>query len=142
VFSNLLFGPTVWAEGSTRPYAAWANAGLVVQTGHGRSPAAISRAAFSEDGGLLATAAVSDLQIVLWHAGTGKQIRTFVGHTGRVTGLRLNQTDGYLISASADGSVRKWDLATGDEQSRLHNGSEAITAIDQARAANLPCCFP
>lgn len=136
-FVNLLVGPMVWAQTPVRPYASLENARLVVQTGHGRSPAAISRAAFSEDGSLLATAAVSDLQIVLWHAGTGKQLRSFVGHSDRITGLRLNRTEGYLISASADGSVRKWDLRGGDEQGVLHRSPEAITAIDQARAADL-----
>jgi WD40 repeat protein len=39
-------------------------------------------------------------------------VRTFPGHTGAVSGLALTD-DGRLISGSADGSIRVWDLATG-----------------------------
>jgi len=51
--------------------------------------------------------------ISIWDADSGKRLKRLRGHRGYVTGLVL--TEGGLLSASLDGTVRRWDLETGDD---------------------------
>jgi RNA polymerase sigma factor (sigma-70 family) len=55
----------------------------------------------------------------LWDARTGKRLRSFVGHTGGVTGLAFSSDGKRVASGSADRTVRIWDTANGKELRRL-----------------------
>jgi WD40 repeat protein len=66
----------------------------------------------SEDGSVLATGC-DDGTIRLWSAKTSKVecISVLEGHEDYITSLLIE--DQYLISSSADTTIRKWDMSTG-----------------------------
>jgi periodic tryptophan protein 2 len=113
---------------------AWewrAEAYVLRQQGHAFAAAA---AAFSPDGGLLATGA-DDAKVKLWGVASGFCHVTLggsggnprpagaegegttapsthsPGHTAPITGLAFLPSSGALLSSSRDGTVRAWDLA-------------------------------
>ena len=51
--------------------------------------------------------------IVVVDLESGQEVRTLDGHTRVVGGLAVDESNGLLASASRDGSVRLWDLASG-----------------------------
>ena len=75
-------------------------------------------AAFSPDGGqILAGGDTPPGQkyatLALWDAQTGRRIRTFEGHAGRVTAVRLAPDGRRAVSAADSGAVIVWDTETG-----------------------------
>jgi RNA polymerase sigma factor (sigma-70 family) len=54
----------------------------------------------------------------LWDATTGKELRTFVGHSGEVLALAFGPGGKHVASGSADRTVRLWATATGKEVQR------------------------
>ena len=64
-----------------------------------------------------------DATVRVWNSTTGRWLRTFKGHSGPVLSLFGQERDGpLLLSASADGSARLWDLREVIEQSRSTGG--------------------
>ncbi len=70
---------------------------------------------FSLDGTTLAIANANE--ILLWDAETGKQWAILQGHTGLVKAIRFMPDGRKLVSASSDGTIRVWDLLTGQHKS-------------------------
>src|SRR5439155_1053545 len=72
-------------------------------------------AAFSADGKYLATC--SSFTIQLRDATTGEEIRTLRGHRWAIFDVAFDPNPDVprLASASADGTVRIWDVKTGEE---------------------------
>jgi len=69
---------------------------------------------FSPDGKTLA-AVGHDHTIRLWDAATGKDIRTFPGHGGRVHCLAFSADGKTLASGGWDKAIRLWEVANGKE---------------------------
>ena len=46
----------------------------------------------------------------MWDASTGKELKTFNGHTGHVTSVAFSSDGTHIVSGSSDTSVRMWDL--------------------------------
>lgn len=65
----------------------------------------------SPDGETIATASW-DRRIGIWDVATGTLIRWLTGHTSNVNDVAFT-SDGRLISASYDGTIREWRLADG-----------------------------
>jgi WD40 repeat protein len=81
-----------------------------------------SGVAFSPDDKVLLTTAGSAgnaTHLGLWDVATGKPLHPQVGHTSRITGLALSKDGKSLASTSADGTLRLWDPATGQERKRI-----------------------
>ena len=64
---------------------------------------------FSHDGAALLCSSDSGA-ILLIDPRSGDRINVALGHTDRITSLSISPSEGVLISGSADGSVRLWDL--------------------------------
>ncbi|HVS39650.1 MAG TPA: WD40 repeat domain-containing protein [Gemmataceae bacterium] len=72
----------------------------------------------STDGKQFLTGHQSDSVVRLAEVATGKQIRTFVGHTGGVWGTALSPDGALAVSGGDDKTLRIWEVKTGKEQRR------------------------
>jgi translation initiation factor 3 subunit I len=87
-----------------------------------------------------------DQQPCLWFTENGMRIGTFVGHNGAVWSCDMNADSSRLITASADSSVRIWNMNGGEELFKfaLNEPCRAISFALGARASRrLPlrrCC--
>jgi WD40 repeat protein len=56
-------------------------------------------------------------------------IRTFEGHTGRVTSVAFNPDGRLLASGSADETIKLWDVATGREVRTLEGHTGYVESV-------------
>jgi WD40 repeat protein/TPR repeat protein len=73
----------------------------------------ISTAVYAPTGELIATAGAFDTTARLWDGRSGKMLRVFEGHEGKVLYLVFSANGQFLLTASADGTARVWETATG-----------------------------
>jgi len=59
-------------------------------------------------------------EVILWDAVTGRELRTFHGHTSYVTSVALSLNGRQVITGSADNTAIVWNAATGE---KLHTYS-------------------
>ena len=61
----------------------------------------------------------------LWDAQDGTHLKTFIGHTARVSSVAFSPDSNTLVSGSWDGTIRLWDVAIGEHKTTLtgHTGS-------------------
>jgi WD40 repeat protein/serine/threonine protein kinase len=90
-----------------------------IDTGTVKQGVAVSQAAISPDGKLIATGA-ADGSVHLLDLATGKVLRTFKGHTSRIRLVKFFPDRNILVTVSDGGEIRLWDTATGKELSS-HN---------------------
>ena len=95
----------------------------------------VNSAAFSSDGEYVLTSGNSygGDTVRLWETATGREVRAFVGHTAEVTTAVFSHDDGYMLSASTDGTTVLWETATGRLLCRVmsfDDGTWAVTDPD------------
>ena len=71
---------------------------------------AVNDVAFSPDGKLLASAGWGDYRVRLWEAASRQPLAQLTGHTKEVSKVAFGPDGELLASASADGTVRLWDM--------------------------------
>ncbi|KAJ2611133.1 hypothetical protein H4S08_003298 [Coemansia sp. RSA 1365] len=80
-----------------------------------------------------------DYLIKIWCTQTGYLINTFKGHQDVVTDIALNIENTLLASASADGTVRIWNIKSGEPRAVLvanpHGRAKSITAVNFSPSA-------
>jgi WD40 repeat protein/DNA-binding SARP family transcriptional activator/tRNA A-37 threonylcarbamoyl transferase component Bud32 len=84
--------------------------------------------AFSPDGATVATPADHNTA-KLWSATTGTTVRTFAGHTDRVTDVAFGPGGTRLATASADHTARVWEVATGRLAAVLRGHTGAVVRL-------------
>ena len=67
--------------------------------------AKVNAITFAKDGSIFATAS-DDQTINLWDAYAGKQLSSFIGHNGAVLSLAFSYDGRWLISGSADCTIK------------------------------------
>ncbi|MCL4457350.1 MAG: caspase family protein [Nitrospirae bacterium] len=60
-------------------------------------------------------ASEGDKNLMLWDAITGKKVRKFSGHIGRVSYGAFSPDGRYIVSGDINGTIKLWDSATGTE---------------------------
>jgi WD40 repeat protein/uncharacterized caspase-like protein len=65
----------------------------------------------------------------LWDRQSGKNIRSFEGHTGSVCAVAFSPDGKWLATASDDHTARLWDVATGTEVHRLTGHESTVNAV-------------
>uniref|UniRef100_A0A7S3VQ27 Eukaryotic translation initiation factor 3 subunit I n=1 Tax=Dunaliella tertiolecta TaxID=3047 RepID=A0A7S3VQ27_DUNTE len=94
--------------------------------GHDRP---LTQVKFNREGDLFVTCAKNN-QPCLWWSDDGKRVGTFEGHNGAVWSCDMTWESDRLITASADQTVRIWDMTNGKEQFQFKMG-------EPCRACNL-----
>jgi WD40 repeat protein len=83
----------------------------VIQKGHDQAVLAVE---ISPDSNYVATGS-RDKTMKLWELSTGREVRTFLGHTGTVNNIRFSSKGNYAITSSGDGTARIWEVLSGKE---------------------------
>lgn len=100
-------------------------------------PEAVYSVSCSPSGDIILT---TGNKIIIWNISTGKIVRTIEGHTKNVLSAVYSADGKYIVSASADSTIRIWEATTGFEIKRLigHSGSvySAVFSPDGNRVAS------
>jgi RNA polymerase sigma factor (sigma-70 family) len=75
----------------------------------------VNGVAVSADGRVVASGSWEDYTVRLWDRETGRQRRVLAGHTDYVRAIAPSPDGKTLFSGSGDGTIRQWDLASGDQ---------------------------
>jgi WD40 repeat protein len=97
---------------------------LLKITGH-KGP--VSSVAYSRDGKFVASGG-SDMDVKLWGAESGLEVRSFRGHTNWVTSVAFSSDSHFLASASVDQKIMLWEIA-GTEVARTYGHNGALNTV-------------
>lgn len=114
----LVFAATAAAAQTTQ------HAHLMVQAGG----AWVDAVAFSPDGRRVLTGGWDKIAR-LWDVQTGKELQSFVGHSGFVTSVAFSSDGTRVLTGSGDQTARLWDVETGKELQRFAGPTYAINSV-------------
>lgn len=103
----------------------------VIQKGHGE---AVKSAGYIQDGDFVITTS-RDKTAKLWHAESGMEMRSFMGHEHTVNGFSVSGDQ--LATSSADNTVIVWDLLTGEALWRSRKFDGYVTDVAYNTAGSL-----
>lgn len=83
---------------------------------------------FSPDGRTIASA--NGNLINLWETETGKKLKTFTAHTGKVRSLSFSADGKFLVSGSNDTTIRIWDIAGGTERKIIEGNTNSVFMVN------------
>ncbi|OSC96751.1 WD40 repeat-like protein [Trametes coccinea BRFM310] len=90
---------------------------------------ASSRTAEPRTAELFVTAEANDTFYV-WNASTGQTVRKLVGHSEVVIAVLFTHDEHQVVSASWDGTIRRWDLRVNHRSRHLGEGEETSESSD------------
>lgn len=82
---------------------------------------------YSNNGRYIASGCSCD--VILWDAQNGQMIFQFVGHRDYVEDVSFNKDDKYIISASADRTIKKWNIAEQKEEKTITSTSGYVMSV-------------
>ncbi|EGD83297.1 eukaryotic translation initiation factor 3 subunit I [Salpingoeca rosetta] len=98
----------------------------IALNGHDR---ALTKVRYNREGDLLFSVAKDKVPCV-WYSHNGERIGTYEGHEGTVWSCDVDYLSEHLVTASADNTLRVWDVQTGKSLAMI----ETNTAVRS-------CCF-
>jgi WD40 repeat protein/uncharacterized caspase-like protein len=99
---------------------------LTVQTVHQKL---VSSVAISADSRFVVTAGSADMTAKLWELSSGREIRTFSGHSERVSSVAISTDGRYVVTGSYDKTAKLWDLTSGHELRTFSGHSEGVSSV-------------
>ena len=65
------------------------------------------------------------MNLTQWDIETGNSQQAFTGHSQWISGVTVTHDGKWMISGSADGTIKVWNLVTGKERATLmgHHGT-------------------
>ena len=92
--------------------------------------------AITEDGLTLAAATGDEAEVAtLFHATTGKILKSFVGHKSRISSLALSKDGQSLWTASNEHVARRWDTQTGKTETLFAHTDVLALSADETLLA-------
>ncbi|OWK34517.1 WD40 repeat domain-containing protein [Fimbriiglobus ruber] len=91
--------------------------------------------AFAGDGGIATTGGDPKIKLTSGPStdapatGVGATVRTYQGHTGKITALAATADGKFLITGGTDQTVRVWEVSSGKQLWSFHGHPAAVTAI-------------
>ena len=73
-----------------------------------------------------AAAVAPEQELKLWDVSTGMETLNMQGHTMGVCGVAFRPDGGQLASASADGTIKLWDVQPGSRPSNRRNARTSL----------------
>jgi WD40 repeat protein len=138
-------GYTIATGGADGQVRLWTQSGDLKATPLAEHTDGVRSVAFSPDGKLLASGgAERDCNVILWDIAKGESIVTMEGHQQPVTGLAFTADQKRIVSASADETMRLWEVLLKEEkkpaapQPNPDNQNQANNANQNADAATDP----
>lgn len=93
--------------------------------------------AFSPDGQYIVSGGHDGI-IRLWEVKSGRSVRVFTGHMGQVWSVAFSPDGHHVVSSGFDdGSIRLWDVETGQEVLKLKHGNSAISVAFSSKGKYL-----
>lgn len=89
---------------------------------------AVKSVAVSPNGNYIISGS-EDKTIKLWESDTGKEIRTFKGHSGWIYSVCFSTDGQYIFSGSYDNTVKLWEIATGREIRTFNGHSNWVSSV-------------
>lgn len=96
--------------------------------------------AVSGGGTALAGKGAMEASLRLWDLATGKEIRSFAGHTKDVRRAVVSPDGKQLLTGSFDGTMRLWDLQTGKKIRRFDGPGHFVEAVAFTRDGKRAVC--
>ena len=70
-----------------------------------------------------------DKTLKLWDLASGKELRTFTGHSGWVHSVAIAPDGRTALSGSTDKTLKLWDLASGKELRTFTGHSDTVRSV-------------
>lgn len=68
--------------------------------------------------------------IILWDTLSGEQLGVFKGHAEFIYGVKFNSSGTWIVSGSADKTVRLWDLESESQIALLEGHDDYVSSVD------------
>ncbi|MCP4213267.1 MAG: hypothetical protein GY765_01365, partial [bacterium] len=96
--------------------------------GFQRARISVNAVAFSGDGNRIVSGS-SDYTLRLWDVASGREIRTFTGHTGSILSVAFSVDGETVVSASKDKTLRLWDANSGRKIRTFKGHTEWVRSV-------------